>query len=104
MWCQLPSGVATQILSEELRATYTHCYGHALNHAASDTVKMNRILRDTLDTALEISKLLKYSPRRDAIFARLKTDIAPATPGFRTTSHVSNTLDCACCFVAEYNR
>ena len=77
-------GIATQILSEESRATYTHCYGHALNLAASDTVKMNRILRDTLDTALEISKLLKYSPRRDAIFARLKTDIAPATPGFRT--------------------
>ena len=45
---------------------------------------MNRILRDTLDPAFEISKLLKYSPRRDAIFECLKTDIAPATPGFRT--------------------
>ena len=63
------TGVAMQILSEESRATYTHCYGHALNLAASDTVKMNRILRDTLDTALEILKLLKYSPRQDAIFA-----------------------------------
>ena len=27
------SGVATQILQEEPRALYTHCYGHALNLA-----------------------------------------------------------------------
>ena len=31
------SGVATQILLEEKRAIYTHCYGHALNLAVSNT-------------------------------------------------------------------
>ena len=76
------TGVAMQILSEESRATYTQCYGHALNLAASDPVKMNTILRDTLNTALEISKLLKYSPRRDAIFARLKMDIVSFARNF----------------------
>ena len=34
--------------------TYTHCSGHALNLAASDTVKMNGILRNTLDCILHI--------------------------------------------------
>ena len=63
---------------------FSHCYGHALNLAASDTVKKNKILRDTLDTAFEISKLLKFSPRRDALFSKLKDEIAPGTPGFRT--------------------
>ena len=57
------SGVAAQILSVESRATYTHCYRHALSLAASDSIKKNKILRDTLDAAFEISKLLKYTLR-----------------------------------------
>ena len=56
-------GVAAQILLEEPRATFTHCYGHALNLAAGDTIKKNKILRNTLDVTLEISKLIKFSPR-----------------------------------------
>ena len=31
--------VAAQILQEEPRAIFTHCYGHSLNLACSDTVK-----------------------------------------------------------------
>ena len=58
--------VAVQMCAEEPRAKYTHCYGHALNLAASDTVKKNKILHDILDTVLEITKLLKFSPKRDA--------------------------------------
>ena len=78
------NGVATQILHEEPRATFTHCYGHALNLAAGDTVKKNKVLHNTLDTTLEISKLIKFSPRRDAIFQKLKSELAPETLGFRT--------------------
>jgi len=73
------NGVAAQLLNEEPRATFTHCYGHALNLATSDTVKKNKILRNTLDTMLGISKLIKFSPRRDA---KLKSELAPETPGF----------------------
>ena len=54
------NGTATQILKAEPRAVYTHCYGYALNLAACDTVQSNKILRDTLDTTNEISKLLKF--------------------------------------------
>ena len=77
-------GVATQFLKEEPRATFTHCYGHALNLAAGDALKSNKILRDTLDTTFEISKLIKFSPRRGAMFAKLKEELAPACPSFRT--------------------
>ena len=62
--CGSRSGASTQNCAEESRAIFVHCYGHALNLAASDTVKHNKILRDTLDTTLEVSKLLKFSPRR----------------------------------------
>ena len=47
------NGTATQLSAEEPRAVYTHCYGHALNLAAGDTVRQNRLLRDTLDTTSE---------------------------------------------------
>ena len=36
------NGTATQILKGEPRAVYTHCYGHALNLAACDTVRSKR--------------------------------------------------------------
>lgn len=77
------SGVAKMILDEEPRALYTHCYGHALNLACSDTVKQCKIMKDALDVAYELIKLIKKSPRRDACFTRLKTEIAPAAPGVR---------------------
>lgn len=77
-------GVATQINEKEPRAVYTHCYGHALNLAVGDTVKQSKTMRDALDTTHEISKLLKYSPKRDSLFEKLKQELAPETPGFRT--------------------
>ena len=78
------SGVSTQLSKEEPRAVYTHCYGHALNLAVSDMMKKNRLMSDTLNTTSEISKLLKFSPRRDVAFEKLKSELAPNVPGFRT--------------------
>ena len=40
-------------------------------------------MKDALDTAYELVKLIKYSPQREACFARLKADLAPITPGVR---------------------
>ena len=40
-------------------------------------------MSDVMDHALEICKLLKYSPRRDAIFHKLKEEISPQVPGLR---------------------
>ena len=78
------NGVAAQMCAVEPRALYSHCYGHALNLATSDTIKKNKILRDVLDTVFEITKLLKLSPKREAWFSKLKQEITPETPGFCT--------------------
>ena len=64
-------GVATQILTEEPRALYTHCYGHSLNLAMCDTIKQCRLTRDTMDVTNEISKLIKFSPKRNGIFEKI---------------------------------
>ncbi len=61
-------GVATNILAKEERAVFTHCYGHALNLAVGDCVRQCKLLRDTMDTVHEVSKLIKYSPKRDSTY------------------------------------
>ena len=48
-------------------ALYLHCYGHSLNLAVADALKFVKVMSDVMDHALEICKLLKYSPQRDAI-------------------------------------
>ena len=68
------SGVATQILSEEKRAIYTHCHGHALNLAVSTTMKRSQICNEALVVAFEICRLVKYSPKRNNAFDQIKAD------------------------------
>ena len=77
-------GVAKRICDLEPRAVYTHCYGHALNLAAGDTLKQSKLMKEALETTWEITKLIKYSPRRDGIFQRLKETLpVGSTPGIR---------------------
>ena len=78
------NGVATQILADQPKALLTHCYGHSLNLACQDMVRSVKPVKDALDTTFELSKLLKFSAKRAAEFQRLKKEIAPEEPGFRT--------------------
>ena len=66
------SGVATRICEEEPHALYTHCYGHSINLAASDAIKRTKVMKRAMETAHEITKLVKYSPRREQIFHNQK--------------------------------
>ena len=76
-------GVSQQILEEESRALFIHCYGHSLNLAASDAIKGCKVMSDALDTTLEVSKLIKFSPKREGIFENIKKQLAPDSPGLR---------------------
>ena len=77
------SGVAKKIQDEEPRALFTHCYGHSLNLAASDTVKKCKVLKTALEMSHEIVKLVKYSPRRETLFRSIKEEFAIDGPGIR---------------------
>ena len=57
------NGVAVQILQIEPRALYTHCYGHSLNLACQDVIRAIKPIKNALDTAFELAKLLKYSSK-----------------------------------------
>ena len=45
--------------------------------------KKCKLLQDTFDIVFEIGKLIKFPPKRDALFKKWKQEIAPDSPGFR---------------------
>ncbi|CAG2243937.1 unnamed protein product [Mytilus edulis] len=59
------SGVQQRIKEIEPKALYNHCHGHLLNLACADNIKKNESLSSAMDTAYEITKLVKKSPNRD---------------------------------------
>ena len=67
-WSGTRTGVAKRISDEEPRAVFTPYYGHSLNLACSDTVKKSKLLKQALETTQETTKLIKFSPRHDAVF------------------------------------
>ncbi|XP_052809306.1 zinc finger MYM-type protein 1-like [Mya arenaria] len=89
-------GVAANITTEEPRAIYTHCYGHALNLDVGDTIRGSKVLRDTLDAVREISKLVKFSPKRDRRFEELRKEMRPDTPAFRVLCPTRWTVRAEC--------
>jgi len=78
--CGAHNGVATKLLQEESRALYTHCYAHTLNLAVADTIKKSKLCRDALDTAFEITRLIKFSPKRNAAFEKIRSSYQEDTP------------------------
>ena len=78
------AGIAVKIQELEPRAVFTHCYGHALNLAVSDTITNLPRMKDCLDTCYEIVMLIKFSPKREAMLFQLKEEMGSDTPGVRT--------------------
>lgn len=48
-----------------------------------DAIKKCKLTWDALDTAYDISKLIKFSPKRNHLFEELKQQFSPDNPGFR---------------------
>ena len=69
-------GVSKLVNDLESRAVYMHCYGHALNLAAGDTLKKCKLLKDALETTHKITKLIKHSPCREGIFQKIKEELS----------------------------
>ncbi len=92
-------GVTKQMQDLVNRAFYTHCYGHALNLVAGYTLKQCKVMKYALEMTREITKLIKYSPRRDGIFQQLKEALPTGgTPGIATGHQgpLSNEMDSPC--------
>ena len=64
------NGVAAQIRKLNEKCLLMHCYCHSLNLAVRHRIKTIPMLKDTLDVAYEITKLIKKNPKREAEFYR----------------------------------
>ena len=69
------SGVAKQIKDEQPKALETHCHGHTLSLSVKDTTKSSKLLNNVMGTVGEITKLVKYSPKREKILGSINENI-----------------------------
>ena len=66
------SGVATQIKCVQPKALETHCHGHSLNLSVKDATTSIRLMNDVLSTVAEITKLVKYSSKREQLLGTIQ--------------------------------
>ena len=86
------SGAAKQIRDMEEMAIYTHFYGHALNATCSNTIKTIKLMGNSFDTAREITKPIKDSPRPDDFHEIESRTFSVCS---RNTCTVSDKMDCS---------
>ena len=69
------NGVTAIIKRDNPKCLLTHCYCHTLNLAVGDTVKGVPLLKETLENAYELTKLVKYSPKRQAALKNIQEEL-----------------------------
>ena len=75
------NGIATQIKKLIEKCLLIHCYCSSLNLALWGYKKKIPLLKDTLDMAYEITKLIKKSPKREAEFYRKQVEFVGQMEG-----------------------
>ena len=81
--------IAIQIYKEQPKAHNTHCHYHSLNLSIKDVTRSSKMLSDVMDTAGEISVLIKFSLKRERLLENLKEQIKNSeqiTPNKITTT------------------
>ena len=76
-------GVATQLECEEPSALRVHCFAHCLNLCLQDVAKKCQPIRNALDNVMELSQLIRYSPKRSLVFKQCKEELSPEGTGLR---------------------
>ena len=74
------SGVATQIQNTEPSAIRVHFLAHCTNLCLQT---MGSVIRDALDLVMEVSQLIRYSPKRSHLFKSLPSQLSPSAPGLK---------------------
>ena len=77
------NGLAVHLQSEEHRMLHVHCMAHCLNLCLQDCSRNCCCIRDALDLTSELNSLICASPKRLALFHRLKNELSYSTPGLK---------------------
>jgi hypothetical protein len=77
------SGVAVKIQEQEPRAISVHCLAHCLNLSLQQATRQVTAMRDALDFAMEVTQLIAFSPKRQALFEQFHDQINKSLPGIK---------------------
>ena len=70
------SGVQARISAQYPKAIYmyVHCFCHSLNLAVQDSSRHIQLVRNTLNVTQELSNLIHFSAKRQALLERMQHD------------------------------
>ena len=86
------SGVQARISADYPKALYIHCFCHSLNLAVQDVSRNIELIRNTLDTVFELSKLIRYSSKRKALLEKTRHDFETHGLSLRPLSNAMDGL------------
>ena len=93
------SGVAKRLQDEEPAAIKVYYLAHSLNVCLQDTAKKCQPIRHALDNIMELSKLIKRSPKGSLVFQECKEKLSVGGTGLRPLCPTRWTVDWSnqCC-------
>lgn len=74
------SGVAARIEQVEPTAIYVHCLAHSTNLCLQAVGMQSLPIRQALDFTMEVSQLIRFSPKRTSLFESLQAQVSPGAP------------------------
>ena len=77
------NGVAAQIQRVEPSAIFVHCLAHCTNLCLQEVGKQILCVREALDLVMELSQLIRYSPKRLTLFESLMAQVSPGAPSLK---------------------
>ena len=77
------NGVAARIQQDVPSALFVHCLAHCTNLCLQSVGRLCLPIRDAIDLVMELSKLIRYSPKRTALFETLQSQLANHSPSLK---------------------
>ncbi len=75
------NGVQALIKKEASQALYVHCLAHSLNLCVQEASKQCALLRNAMTVVYDLVQLIKFSPKRLALFNNLRKEVSIQTGG-----------------------
>ena len=69
------NGVAARIEKDVPAALYLHCFAHCTNLCLQSVGRKCTAVRDALDLVMEVSQLIKFSPKRCTLFSNVQKEL-----------------------------
>ena len=73
------NGVAAQINKDVPTALFVHCFAHCTNLCLQSVGRECSSIRDALDFVMEVSQLIRFSPKRLSLFETLQSQVCDSS-------------------------